>query len=108
MEDRMNKPTAQTALEEINVGDTVRSFDFPDRYRAVAGDEACYYVGVVEQIGEPIERDVAFTGCRVYSIRVTARYWEGRKLSTETRYVYPPVNGTEKLFGGVTDGVELV
>lgn len=83
--------------DEIKVGDRVRSYDF-DITRQ------CYVEGVVEEITEPME------GCRRYKIRVERRTWEGEEepLSDdpELRYVYPPLNGLPKLFGGYTNGVE--
>ena len=79
----------------IQIGDTVRSYDFPDY-----GNTTCYIDGIVEGI-EWLE------GCERYKIRVTARILEGKRegVTADTMYVYPPVNGTPTLTGRVTNGV---
>ena len=84
----------------INIGDRVRTFDFPDATRALEGDHACYYTGTVEDITE------AYHG-EAYKIRVDGRVFTGTPTDYDP-YVYPPINGRPKLFGGVTDGVELI
>lgn len=84
----------------INIGDRVRTFDFPDATRALEGDHACYYTGTVEDITE------AYHG-EAYKIRVDGRVFTGTHTDYDP-YVYPPINGRPKLFGGVTDGVELI
>jgi hypothetical protein len=84
----------------INIGDRVRTFDFPDATRALEGDHACYYTGTVEDITE------AYHG-EAYKIRVDGRVLTGDHIDYDP-YVYPPINGRPKLFGGVTDGVELI
>lgn len=80
----------------IQVGDTVRSYDFPDN-RAL---EHCYIEGVIENVEW-------HEGCERYKIRVTARIWEGKRegITADPMYVYPPVNGTPTLMGRVTSGV---
>lgn len=82
---------------EIKPGDRVRSYDFEV-------SRNCYVEGVVEEITPPIE------GCPRYKIRAERRVWEGQEETLpddpESRCIYPPVNGTPKLFGGVTAGVE--
>jgi hypothetical protein len=42
-----------------------------------------------------------------YKIRVEERVFTGTHVDFDP-YVYPPVNGRPNMFGGVTDGVELV
>ena len=84
----------------INIGDRVRTFDFPDATRALEGDHACYYTGTVEDITE------AYHG-EAYKIRVDGRVFTGTHTDYDP-YVFPPINGRPKLFGGVTDGVELI
>ena len=78
----------------IQIGDTVRSYDFPDSALE------CYIEGVIENIEW-------HEGCERYKIRVTARIWEGKRegITADPMYVYPPVNGTPTLMGRVTNGV---
>lgn len=85
----------------IKSGDFVRSFDFEDR--DLEGDRACYVEGEVTGFQE-------VEGCNRYAIRITKRV-RGGAVTVEAGmgYVYPPVNGIPKLFGGnVTDGVEKI
>ena len=80
---------------EIKIGSRVRAYDFPH-----ARD--CYVEGILEGFGE-------LEGCRRYKIRVERKVWSGEEVPKPYRgHVYPPVNGTPKLFGGVCDGVEVV
>lgn len=84
----------------VQTGDTVRSYDFPDN-DLMSG---CYVEGVVESVEW-------YEGCERYKIRVTARFWEGKRDEDITAnpmyvyHVYPPVNGTPTLTGRVTNGV---
>jgi len=92
-----------TVIEEIRVGDFVRSYDFEGR-------EDCYAEGTVEEVGVELE------GCPRYKIRVTKRIFGGKPLPDEDwksdgpngDFVYPPVNGTQSIFGGVTTFVKQV
>ena len=84
----------------IDIGDFVRTFDSPDGFRATEGGHACYYTGIVEDIVDAHHGEA-------YKIRVEERVFTGTPADFDP-YVYPPVNGRPKLFGGVTDGVELV
>ena len=89
----------------IQVGSKVRSFDFArgDGGRELEGERACYVEGIVEGFKE-------VEGCERYIVRVDRKVFGGEEEDILGRfpYVYPPVNGTPKLFGGVCDGVELV
>ena len=88
----------------ISVGDRVRSFDFArdGRGRQLLGERACYVEGIVEGF-----KDIE--GCPRYEIRVERKVWAGEEVAEPRRcFVYPPVNGTPKSFGGVCDGVEVV
>ena len=80
----------------IQVGSKVRSFDFP-----LSRD--CYVEGTVEGFKE-------VEGCDRYVIRVDRKVWRDEEEDILGRfpYVYPPVNGTPRLLGGVTDFVEAV
>lgn len=91
-------------MEEIKVGDHVRSFDFalgPVSNKDLTGEHACYVEGVVEDIE-------FFRGCERYKIRVTRRVFGGIDREDKEDYVYPPVNGTSMVLGGVTNCVEKI
>ena len=92
----------------IQVGDRVRSFDFEGHpsARALEGESACFVEGVVRNITNP-EVDTMFRDCAHYEIRVDRRIFGGVETEVVGGLVYPPVNGTTRLFGGVTDFVEL-
>ena len=48
-------------------------------------------------------------GCERYKIRVLHKVWAGEKVENPYKgCVYPPLNGTPRLFGDVCNGVELV
>ena len=87
---------------EIKIGDTVRSFDFPDNTREAEGDKACYVEGVVEGIGRLLD----WQPCDVYKIKCTKKVFGGKEIKEHGEYYYVPVNGTRKLGSNrVTDGV---
>lgn len=86
----------QLYWETINIGDRVRSYDFPFR-------KDCYIEGEVKAFRH-------IEGCERYVIRADTRVWgagEEEKI-TPPAHFYPPVNGTPTLFGGVCAGVEKV
>jgi len=95
----------------INVYDIVKSFDFdPGR------DPDCFVSGVVVAIlksGEPFpfsisgagEHTAVFEDCDRYVIRVTNKVFAGKEVESRPPFVFPPVNGTPKLFGGICNGV---
>ena len=79
----------------IHVGNRVRSYDFQNV-------RDCFVEGVVVAI----ERH---EGCKRYKIQVERKVWSGEEVEDPYRgFVFPPVNGTQRLFGGECDGVELV
>lgn len=91
-------------MSKIKVGDTVRSYDFPDSPHAES--RLCYVEGVVREIK-------MFEGCKRYAITVQRDVFQGieqpqsapgSRVGTE---VLPPVNGTKRSLGGVCDGVKL-
>lgn len=86
----------------ISVGDFVRSFDFPYS-RDLEGPRACYIEGVVEGF-KKVE------GCERYIVRVNRKVFGGEEEDILGRFphVYPPVNGTPRMLGGVCDAVELI
>jgi len=87
----------------IKVGDRVRSFDYVqgDFGRDLDGDRACYVEGIIEDL---VERE----GCPRYEIRVDYDVFGGDERNhRDGNLVYPPVNGTPKLFGGVCNNVDL-
>ena len=84
----------------ISVGDFVRSFDFPQS-RDLDGDRACFMEGRVVDFKE-------LEGCRRYVIDVSRCIFGGEERDEFPKRIYPPVNGTRRMFGGVCNGVELV
>jgi len=84
----------------ISVGDFVRSFDFPQS-RDLDGDRACFMEGRVVDFKE-------LEGCRRYVIDVSRCIFGGEVRAEFPKRIYPPVNGTRRMFGGVCNGVELV
>lgn len=89
---------------KIQVGDTVRSFDFPDSTRDVSGNNACFVQGVVEGVGRFIE----WQACDMYKIRCTKKVFGGKEIEEHEEFYFAPINGTNKFVGGVTDGVVKV
>lgn len=88
----------------IEVGDKVRSYDH-ERIRD------SYVEGVVEAVGDVD----AFDDCARYTIKVERYMMAGKDVTQKfldhndnDPYVYPPVNGTLKLFGGICHGVEKI
>jgi len=92
-------------MSQIVVGSRVRSFDFESR--DLVGTRACYVEGVVEDIGT----FPGFPDCPRYKILVDRVVFEGEVFTEggcNGACVFPPVNGTPKMFGGATDGVEVI
>ncbi len=84
---------------EIEIGDIVRSYDFPD---TLGLKNEFYVVGEVIDIME-------YEGCLRYVIRADRRVWNGYPtLQGVTGPFYVPVNGTKTTLGGVCHGVEKV
>ena len=82
-------------VENIEIGDRVRSHDF-DRERK------CFIEGIVVGYQK-------IDGCPRYKILVDRKVWAGEEVKEPLAcYVYPPINGSHKLFGGVCDGVEAI
>ncbi len=84
----------------ISVGDFVRSFDFPHS-RDLDGPQSCYVEGRVVDFKD-------HGGCKRYVIEVNRQIVAGKERDAWPKKVYPPVNGTRRLMGGVCDGVELI
>ena len=84
----------------IKVGDKVRSYDFPH-------SREFWYEGVVEGFKE-------VDGCERYKIRIQKQFREGKEVELDAEilelvpHIYPPVNGTPRMLGGVCNGVELL
>ena len=99
-----NQPTTnskQISLD-INEGDIVTSFDFPDEHQNLTGDEAFYYIGRVTNIIRVFDG----SDCDRYKVEVYCRIWNGKRSTNFPEHVFPPVNGTPKMLtGGVTCGV---
>lgn len=89
--------------DKIEVGDSVRSFDFPDHHRDLVGEHAHYVEGFVIAI-------VHWQGSDRYKIQVTGRVWAGSRIEVTEDFaeVLPPVNGTPTLLGSVCNGVVKV
>lgn len=100
--------------EAISVGQTVRSYDFAFGLKGNnrplgmedSGERASWIEGIVHAIGEDV-----IEGCPRYKIEVVLRR-RGKQVSqietSDPEYVYPPVNGTRSLMGGVTCGVTAI
>lgn len=88
--------------KDIQPGERVRSYDFPDHAETLSGKQACYMEGVVQSVGEFDK----FPDCDRYKILVERRVFRGKTVKLDAPLVvYPPVNGTPSTFGGVTHGV---
>lgn len=87
-------------MDEIKVGDRVRSYDFADR-------DDCWVEGVVVEIGT-----CGFLqGFDRYKIEVQRSTMDGDTGIFEQapgHFVYPPINGTPKGMGGVCNFVKLI
>ncbi len=90
----------------IVVGDVVRSHDFPDRIEfpdPKRGD--AYIEGVVTKIAPHAQNP----SCDSYHINMTKRVWgENVDNISHDEIMFAPVNGTPKVGGGVTFGVEKI
>jgi hypothetical protein len=87
---------------EIQIGDRVRSYDFEGR-------KDNYIEGTVRDIIVDDGRG-PFDGDR-YQVEVERVVWDNEDFTGKVAgapFVFPPVNGTRKLFGGETNGVELI
>jgi hypothetical protein len=91
-------------IVEIKVGDTVRSFDFPDINKESEGKNACYVEGEVEAIGRLLD----WQSCDVYKIKCTRKVFSGEEREEHEEYYYAPVNGTPTWTGRETHGVVKV
>ena len=86
----------------IQVGSKVRSFDFD--HRDLEGDNAFYVEGKVVNI-----LSGGVYGCERYVILVDRQIFQGEEADYNVgKEILAPVNGISKLFGGITDGVELL
>jgi len=84
----------------IQIGSKVRSFDFDNR--DLEGEDACYVEGEVVDIHD-------WYGCDRYVILVERQIFRGKDADYHVgKEVNPPVNGVQKLLGGVYNGVELL
>ena len=86
---------------DININDTVRSFDFSSMPNGfdIEGPDACFIEGIVEGFTE-------VEGCMRYDIKATRRVFNGvEKNIEEGQRFIPPVNGTPTMLGRITNGV---
>ena len=99
-------PEGENSMNDIPVlngpliGDRVRAFDFDDD-RDLEGSRACYMEGQITGIKQ-------IEGCWRYKIEVRKCVFGGKVRDNFPKVVYPPINGTPRLFGGVCDGVEVI
>ena len=91
-----NIPTLNGPL----IGDRVRAFDFDDD-RDLEGPRACYMEGQITGL-EQME------GCWRYKIEVSKCVFGGKVRDRYPAVVYPPINGTPRMFGGECNGVEVL
>lgn len=94
--------TTNAVNDEIQVGDTVRSHDFADKFNSslvgfdLTGPRASYVVGRVLSISDHLGY-----GYKQYEIEVIAQVAGGEAVDHMVgTNVYPPVNGTKKLMSG--------
>jgi hypothetical protein len=105
--------SSSETIKAIKVGDRARSFDFPDNLLSrdpENAEHACFAEGLVVAITDPATHP-QFRDCARYVIHVERRVFGGsseRDQGLVGQIVYPPVNGTPSLFGGATNGVEVV
>ena len=92
--------TAIPTLTGPLVGDYVRAFDF-DGDKELEGRRACYMEGQITGLKQ-------IEGCWRYKIEVRKSVFSGEARTDFPAIVYPPVNGTPRLFGGVCNGVEVI
>ena len=85
-----NLPAMPVAETDIQVGDTVKSYDFPSRYFYRPADMELDYIA-----GEVVAIVYHHEGYRAYKIHVTHRVVNGKALPPREpgECVYPPVNG---------------
>ena len=80
-------------------GTRVRSFDFDNQ--DLTGERACFVEGTVVGFCE-------IGGCTRYDILVDRRVFGGEDSTRGSERVFPPVNGTPNLRGGVCNGVVAI
>lgn len=100
-----------TEKHDIKLFDHVKSYDFYDHIEDCY-DPAFYVEGVVCGIvkaGEVHpETGACFPDCDRYAIRAVRKVLDGEEFAHFAPWVFPPVNGTKRLFGGTSFGVEKV
>jgi|TARA_B100001094_G_C18099811_1_gene755102 hypothetical protein len=86
---------------DINIGDKVRSFDFPT-HRDIDAPDACFIEGIVEGFTK-------VEGCMRFDIKATRVVFDGVERDFEEgERAFPPLNGTPTNMGRITDGVVKV
>lgn len=93
----------------VELGSTVKSYDYPDM---LDEDEESARLAEGDFVEGVVEGCVEFPDCLRYKIRVTRRLRRGRDVTAMSKeadgYVYPPLNGTPRTFGGECSGVVVV
>jgi len=95
--------TIMTKIPALNgplIGDRVRSFDFHGN-KEVEGPRACYMEGQITGITREFD-------CWRYKIEVRKCVGGGKVQTDFPSVIYPPLNGTERMFGEVCNGVEKI
>lgn len=89
--------------DTVRIGDKVRSHDFPNN-KETEGLKAFFVEGTVVAIHEDGVEGIQT--CPLYEIKVSKVVRTGTEMTNHgVETIYPPVNGTEMTFGGVTDVV---
>lgn len=86
--------------EDIQIGDRVKSLEFPDYHGGQPRTTDCYVIGIVRGFVEP--------DCWRYDIEVEEDIWKGKPANNPRSRVVPPVNGTPTQLGGICNGVTKV
>lgn len=100
-------------IQNITVGQKVRSFDFADGKwgRDLEGERACYVEGEVVEMTRHIPGPDGFlmdSGCDRYVIRCDKRVFGGEEVEREDELFYVPVNGTPSWGSKVINCVEAI
>ena len=105
-----SKTTTNTIIENIIIGDTVRSYDFAEGPygRDLDGERACYVEGTVVEIITAGDDDRELQpGVTYYNIACHLRVWGGERKATDET-VYAPINGTPTMLGRTLTGVTQI
>lgn len=94
----------------INIGDKVRSFDFP-HHRDLTGSMACYIEGTVQPANSnfgPGHYAILVTRVVRGGVDCTQDFLSAAAFEEVPPMVFPPINGRTNFDGTLTDGVEVI